>query len=92
MFHQPGGRESTVAKVTAVPPRLLRPALVMPADLEALLGPIDRAGPVAPVEGVRSPGMLSRHYAPSVPLECVAEEAAAARVAELGRQGLRGAG
>jgi L-threonylcarbamoyladenylate synthase len=86
----PGGIESTVVDVTTVPPRLLRPGLVAPADLEALLGPIGRPGQVEEgTEVARSPGLLSRHYAPSVPLECVAEELAAARVEELMRQGRR---
>src|SRR5207249_1608348 len=43
----PGGIESTVLDVTTSPPRLLRPGLVTPAELEAVVGPIARVGPVA---------------------------------------------
>ncbi len=85
----PGGLESTVVDVTVTPPRLLRPGLVTPAELEAVLGRVARSGNAGAGEVLRSPGMLSRHYAPSVPLECVAEDAAAGRVTELLRQGMR---
>src|SRR5581483_10612849 len=66
----PGGIESTVLDLTGDPPRLLRPGLVSPAELEAVIGPIRTAEP-APTGGDRplpSPGMLSRHYAPRTPL------------------------
>src|SRR5262249_29961408 len=36
----PGGIESTVLDVTVAPPRILRPGLVTPAELEELMGPI----------------------------------------------------
>jgi L-threonylcarbamoyladenylate synthase len=84
-----GGLESTVLDLTAPPPRLLRPGLVTPAEIEAEVGPI--LSPGLPPEGpapLRSPGLLRRHYAPSTPLECVSEDGGA-RVAELLRQGLR---
>src|SRR4051794_39087740 len=38
-----GGIESTVLDVTTNPPRLLRPGLVTPAMIEAVIGPIRRA-------------------------------------------------
>jgi L-threonylcarbamoyladenylate synthase len=86
----PGGIESTVLDLTADPPRLLRPGLVSPAEIEAVIGPIVR--PVAkepPAEGaLPSPGMLARHYAPRTPLE-LAEDGGEARVEELRRAGLR---
>src|SRR5207248_1735225 len=37
-----GGIESTVLDVSVSPPRLLRPGLVTPADLEAVIGPVER--------------------------------------------------
>jgi L-threonylcarbamoyladenylate synthase len=84
----PGGIESTVLDLTTTPPRLLRPGLVLPADIEQVIGPIGRraaqsAGPL------RSPGLLARHYAPRAALECVAEDRADARVAALVDQGQR---
>jgi len=88
-----GGLESTVLDVTASPPRLLRPGLVAPAEIEAVIGPIagvDRfaAGGVAaggeePVGPLRSPGMLARHYAPQVPLECLPQGDDWARIEDL---------
>lgn len=79
----PGGLESTVLDVTRSPPRLLRPGLVAPAELEAIIGPIDWRLRAAEVEAVPmpSPGMLHRHYAPRAPLECV-EHSARTRVEE----------
>jgi L-threonylcarbamoyladenylate synthase len=86
-----GGLESTVLDVTTDPPRLLRPGLVTPAEIEAEIGPIlrpgqqraDHAGPPP-----RSPGLLRRHYAPGTPLECVSEDGGK-RVEELLLGGLR---
>lgn len=78
-----GGLESTVLDLTVAPPRLLRPGLVSPAEIEAEIGPIAGMERFAPgeapskeeelAEPLRSPGMLARHYAPRVPLECVPE-------------------
>jgi L-threonylcarbamoyladenylate synthase len=81
----PGGLESTVLDVTVSPPRLLRPGLVNPAEIEAVVGPVARQGAA---EGpLRSPGLLARHYAPRTPLECVADDAE--RVRQLRDQGIR---
>jgi L-threonylcarbamoyladenylate synthase len=80
-----GGLESTVLDVTTNPPRLLRPGLVTVAQLEALVGPIDRS--LAPaLEPMRSPGQMRRHYAPKTPLEVVLSSRP--RVEELVTQGL----
>lgn len=66
-----GGLESTVLDVTTSPPRLLRPGLVTIAELEAIVGPIDRSVPSA--DGpMRSPGQMHRHYSPRTPLEVTA--------------------
>lgn len=60
------GLESTVLDLSTNTPTLLRPGAVTKEDLEAIIGPIELAGSddTAP----RSPGMLSRHYAPATPL------------------------
>jgi L-threonylcarbamoyladenylate synthase len=83
-----GGIESTVLDLSGPRPRLLRPGLIDPAALEAVVGPVLRGGCV-PGEGeaLPSPGMLARHYAPRTPLECVAD--GRQRVRELAAQGLR---
>jgi L-threonylcarbamoyladenylate synthase len=87
----PGGLESTVVDVTVAPPRLLRPGLIVPAELERVLGPITRPGAAAAegAEALRSPGMLSRHYAPRAPLERHSEEWAWRAVGRLLLQGFR---
>src|SRR5947209_6677836 len=70
----PGGIESTVLDLTTSPPRLLRPGLVTPAQLEAVIGPIGRGtAPATGGEPQRSPGMMARHYAPRTPLELASD-------------------
>jgi L-threonylcarbamoyladenylate synthase len=84
-----GGLESTVLDLSTMPPRLLRPGLLAPAALEAVVGPIRRTSQAVTAEGrpLPSPGMMARHYAPRVPLECV-EDSGEERVEELRREGL----
>lgn len=85
-----GGLESTVLDLTTSPPTLLRPGLVSPGEIEAVVGPIQRrpAGQEpSDASPARSPGMLTRHYAPSIPLDCLAESRS--RVKELSTAGLR---
>jgi L-threonylcarbamoyladenylate synthase len=69
-----GGIESTVLDLTTEPPRVLRPGLVTPGEIEAVMGPI--RWPQAPVAHapslpLPSPGMMQKHYAPRAPLELV---------------------
>ena len=82
-----GGLESTVVDVTMWPPRLLRPGMIRPSELEAVVGPVDRAGTAKTDAALPSPGMLARHYAPRAPLECTAD--GRARVEHLLRGGGR---
>src|SRR5262249_49483494 len=60
-----GGRESRVLDLSRSPPRLLRPGLIGPREIEALIGRIDQTS-VAPSldKPLPSPGLLPRHYAP----------------------------
>jgi L-threonylcarbamoyladenylate synthase len=58
------GLESTVLAVLDGPLRLLRPGAVTRAEIEALVGPLAEAQD----DIGRSPGRLSRHYAPDAPL------------------------
>lgn len=83
-----GGLESTVLDLTASPPRLLRPGLVAPLDIEAVIGPIVRKPPSIAMSStpLPSPGLMLRHYAPRAPLEGIDKDARA-RVAELCQQG-----
>ena len=86
----PGGIESTVLDLTSLPPRLLRPGLLSPRDIEVLVGPVTRSAPQPGTSDapMPSPGLLARHYAPRTPLE-LAEDDGRARVEELARAGRR---
>jgi L-threonylcarbamoyladenylate synthase len=57
------GLESTVVALLDVP-RLLRPGAVTRAELEAVVGPLAEAE----ADARRSPGRLTRHYAPQAPM------------------------
>ncbi len=81
-----GGIESTVLDVTVSPPRLLRPGLIGPAELEAVVGPIARG--LGPGATLSSPGLLPRHYAPRTRVYCE-EDGGPARVETMSRAGLR---
>ena len=63
------GLESTVVALLDRP-RLLRPGSVTRAQIEALIGPLSEAD----ADARRSPGRLTRHYAPNLPLRLNAEE------------------
>lgn len=84
----PGGLESTVLDISSDKPRLLRPGLVSRAELEAIAGRIENGDIGSTNEPLRSPGMLSRHYAPRTKLE-LGPGTGRQRVQELQRQGLR---
>lgn len=64
------GVESTVVSVLDGRVALLRPGSVTRAEIEAVVGPLSESG-----EGHRSPGRLTRHYAPSAPVRLEATEA-----------------
>src|SRR5262249_8906326 len=86
-----GGLESTVLDLTQVPPRILRPGLVTPMQLEEAIGPVARP-PRFLVEGsgrLRRPGMLPSHYGPRTPRACLAESDAASWVLSLADRGLK---
>lgn len=83
----PGGIESTVVDVTQTPARLLRPGLVTPRQIRAVLGELTIAAR-DDSDAPRSPGQIGRHYAPAARLE-IAPDDGAARVAALAAVGLR---
>jgi len=58
------GLESTVVALLDGPPRLLRPGAVTREEIEALIGPLAEAQ----ADARRSPGRLTRHYAPAAPV------------------------
>ncbi|WP_044563795.1 L-threonylcarbamoyladenylate synthase [Azospirillum sp. B4] len=70
----PVGVESTVLDLSGGHPVLLRPGSVTPEEIEAVLGPIQRA--VTPGTGIKAPGMLESHYAPGIPVRLNAVNAA----------------
>lgn len=59
------GVESTVISLLDGPPRLLRPGAVTRRQIEALIGPLAEA---SAEDAARSPGRLTRHYAPASPV------------------------
>jgi L-threonylcarbamoyladenylate synthase len=63
------GLESTVVALLDEA-RLLRPGAVTRADIEALIGPLAEAE----ADAKRSPGRLTRHYAPNAPMRLEASE------------------
>ncbi|HEV7352796.1 MAG TPA: L-threonylcarbamoyladenylate synthase [Brevundimonas sp.] len=69
------GVESTVVSVLDGGVALLRPGAVTREELAAVVGPLTEAG-----EGHRSPGRLTRHYAPDAPVRL---EAGTARPGEI---------
>ena len=66
------GLESTIVDLCGIRPRLLRPGPITPAELEAILGPVELWQGAVPA-GARqaAPGMAQRHYAPRARLELV---------------------
>jgi len=61
------GLESTVVALLDEP-RLLRPGAVTRAEIEAVVGPLSEAE----ADARRSPGRLTRHYAPNAPMRLAA--------------------
>lgn len=65
------GVESTVLDLTGSRPTLLRPGGATTEAIEELIGAVGRGIPHAVAEasrGLRSPGMMVSHYAPSLPV------------------------
>jgi L-threonylcarbamoyladenylate synthase len=74
------GVESTVLDLTTGRPVLLRPGGVTVEAIEALVGPVGRPIARAVAEaarGLRSPGLLVSHYAPSLPVRLGADRVGA---------------
>lgn len=69
------GLESTVVSLLEEP-RLLRPGAITRAEIQALIGPLFEAE----ADARRSPGRLTRHYAPNLPLRLNATEPTAGEV------------
>lgn len=70
------GIESTVLDLTGAVPVLLRPGAITQAMIVAILG-VEVVLPPAGMSGdgrLKSPGLLTRHYAPTTPLRLDAEQ------------------
>jgi L-threonylcarbamoyladenylate synthase len=72
------GVESTVLDLTGEHPTILRPGGLAREEIEQCIGPV-LSGGAAPegASGLKSPGLLTSHYAPSLPLRLNATSAAA---------------
>ncbi len=68
------GLESTILDLTVDPAVILRPGPVTPDDLASFLGYVPRVGVGHYKEGDRpkSPGLLLKHYAPTIPVRLCA--------------------
>ncbi len=84
----PGGIESTVLDLTCSPPRLLRPGLLAAADIESVIGEVAGAPAASGAGPLRSPGLLTRHYAPRARL-LIVEGDASPSAAQLAGEGKR---
>jgi L-threonylcarbamoyladenylate synthase len=67
------GIESAVLDLVSCPPRLLRPGMIDPASLLAVIGDAGLALPDSPASGrspaaLLSPGLMPKHYAPKADL------------------------
>jgi L-threonylcarbamoyladenylate synthase len=68
------GVESTVLDLSGARPVLLRPGGVTAEAIETVIGPVETGASVAGI--LRSPGLLTSHYAPSLPVRLNAVSAA----------------
>ncbi|MCB2153370.1 threonylcarbamoyl-AMP synthase [bacterium] len=62
------GIESTVIDLSQDEPRILRPGMIDRAALESALGTAVAEGVADQQSELRSPGLLTKHYAPRIPL------------------------
>ena len=85
-----GGLESTVVDLSGSSARLLRPGLISPSEIEAVIGSIERtvSQAIDHAKALPSPGTMLRHYAPRATMECVAVHSRE-RVEQLARAGHR---
>jgi L-threonylcarbamoyladenylate synthase len=77
------GLESTILDLSGNRPRILRPGPITPAELAAIIGPVE-VWEGAVEAGVRqdAPGMAERHYAPRARLDLVASGAGLASTSD----------
>lgn len=85
-----GGLESTVLDLSTDPPRILRPGLIRPSQIERVVGPIQcpELSIADSPSALPSPGTQRRHYAPRALVECCADSGRS-RVESLCEQGIR---
>lgn len=84
------GVESTIISFVGGAPTLLRPGAAPIEEIEALIGPVERApqrrgGASMADEAPLAPGMLDRHYATATPLHLRGEAPASLDAARCGR-------
>jgi L-threonylcarbamoyladenylate synthase len=84
------GVESTVLDLTITPPQVLRPGAITLEALQSVLPSVAIASARAPGAPMRSPGLLSTHYAPRAPMTLYQGDAAATRdaLADAVRRGI----
>ena len=79
-----GGIESTVVAITSEGPAILRPGLITPAQIEAVIGPVRRPGSTdhGTLSELASPGLMLRHYAPNAPLTLLPSHQVSERISD----------
>jgi L-threonylcarbamoyladenylate synthase len=79
------GIESTVLDLSGARPTVLRPGAVSAAEIEEVIGPVERIGPEVEA-ALPSPGLARRHYAPRARVVLLAPPELAARAETAGER------
>lgn len=87
------GIESTIIDLSSASPQILRPGMILPEDIERVLGHGTHLHTLQCVAGavpaIRAPGGLPSHYAPEAELRLVASDSLASTIDCLRSQGKR---
>ncbi|HEY9792710.1 MAG TPA: L-threonylcarbamoyladenylate synthase [Candidatus Obscuribacterales bacterium] len=81
------GIESTIVDFTGEAPRILRPGMILPQQVETIAGKLQILH--HPMGTPRAPGMLKSHYAPATPTQVVAADAINSKIASLTQTGAK---
>jgi L-threonylcarbamoyladenylate synthase len=83
------GIESTIVDFSGEHPRILRPGMILPQQIEAIAGVLEQAGSGATANVPRAPGSLLSHYAPLTPTKLVSPDELADKVRRITATGKR---
>jgi L-threonylcarbamoyladenylate synthase len=83
------GIESTIVEFSGERPRILRPGMILPEQIESIVGAKVDTGARQKADAPRVPGGLPSHYAPNTPLRTVESTDLSGEVDSLLSQGKR---